>query len=143
MNDAYSGFTGDAADFSEHPATPCFLCNEIKCKCLDPCDARIRELETQLTQIQKESEHYRQQVIEGDKVIEARDTEIDNWRKVAEGLADGLRKLNNECLAVLSISEQAMRETSGHTNVTCLENRIEEAVQILSAYNKAKAEEGK
>jgi hypothetical protein len=83
------------------------------------------------------------QVAARDLVINSTRIGEENWRKVAEGLANGLRKLNNECLAILSMSDDAMRETSGNTNVNCLETRIEEAVELISAYNKAKAEESK
>jgi len=67
----------------------------------------------------------------------------DTWRRGVEWQAcvdrdwelemmrTALRKLSKEVRAILSISEFALREDAGHTNVNCLLNRVRESELLL------------
>ena len=69
MSDAYSGFTGDAADWKDWP--------------IDPRDARIHELEAEIVR-------FKQIADEQANSLTAEMRACDNWRKIAEELAKAL-----------------------------------------------------
>lgn len=49
-------------------------------------------------------------------------------------LREALDKLKNEAVGMLALGESAMRQSVGNTNVACLQQRIKEAEQALSAH---------
>ena len=54
-------------------------------------------------------------------------------RVTAEQARATLRALMNESAAMITLAEPAMREAVGHTNVACLQERIQEAEKLLAA----------